>query len=402
MKSKTPPPAVKSFWAARVTRKVLGITVSFYKRYEASCYTMDFKVRGERVRTNTEFPTVADAERVALKTIREMKEAKNGLTAAAARVHRAAGACATVREVMTAMRGGDMTVSDRTLEEYLGALRRLAEVVDAVNPWDVTMDRVVTKGTLDGLVLSRQGGTRIDRINRLRVNTGINTLVREVKSVLGRRHREKLANLKLPPLTALDDWLPLPEPDHRFVKLPQERYAAMCAAAQELRTAWPELWLVHMLVRLLGLRNEELMAIQRHWIEAREDGVYLVIKDRPGEWSLLKHGLPADLWLDPALAVLLLACGPGHLVLPGAGESTRYDLIYRRHNDWLRTFIPRSERQKGAHELRKHVGSVVLAEHGADAAQRFLRQKSRRVFEEHYSDWLKPLPRVTTSMIGAA
>jgi hypothetical protein len=48
------------------------------------------------------------------------------------------------------------------------------------------------------------------------------------------------------------------------------------------------------------------------------------------------------------------------------------------------------------------VGSVVLAEHGADAAQRFLRQKSRRVFEEHDADWLKPLPKVTTAMVGAA
>lgn len=293
-------------------------------------------------------------------------------------------------------------MKDRTLEGYLGSLRRLAAVVDGKNPWDVTLDRMLTKRALDELIMARQGGKRVDRLNRLPVNTGINTLVREVKSLMGKKHREKLAGLKLPPLVALDDWVPLPELDHRFVKLPAERYAAMCDAARELRTAWPELWLVHMLVRLLGLRNEEMMAVARHWIEERADGAYLVIKDRPGEWSLLKHGLPADLWLDPELAAPLLSRGPGLLIMPEGSQNQRYDLIYRRHNDWLRTFIPRAERTKGAHELRKHVGSVVLAEHGADAAQRFLRQKSRRVFEEHYADWLKPLPKVTTAMIGAA
>lgn len=383
-------------------KMIHGISVRFYKRGASVNYTMDFKVRGDRIQETTGWPTLTDAIRVADMRVRQMKEAAQGLTEDAAARLRLTGRFATVREVATAARGGDMTVSDRTLEGYITALRRLAETVDGVNPWDVSLERVLTRATFDALVKARQGGARVNRVDRLKVNTGINSLMRGVAALFGRKHRAKFESLRLPALTALDDWLPLPELDHRFVALPAERYEAMVAAAKDLKAAWPELWVVHMLVRLLGLRNEEVLAARRHWLEERADGVYLRICDRPGEWSLLKHGLPGELWIDPELAVVLKERPAGFLVLPEGSPSARYDLIYRRHNDWLRTFIPRAERTKGAHELRKYVGSVVMMEHGADAARHFLRHKSSRTFEEHYEHYLKPLPKVTTSMIGAA
>lgn len=389
----------EGFWENRIIRRIRGVKVSFYRRFEGSTLTADFFLKKNRVRRLTDCTVMADAERVAENLIREIQEKSNGLADVKELLALQRAPTATVEDVHHALDAGDIVLGDKTLSSYKGKLRMLAETVDENRPLKLDLGRVLTREVLDAFVAARQGGKRVNRRDKLKANTGINTVIRELKAMF-RKHRTKMSKLKLPDLAALLEYEYLPEPDHRFVQLPAEDFRAMCEASRKLKTAWPELWLVHMAVRLLGLRNEELMSAKRHWLETRDGETYLVIKERPGEFSLLKHGLPGSLWVDPDLAVEWLKRENGYLILPEGTDTQRFDLIYRDHNNWLREFIPRSERQKGAHELRKHVGSVLLTTHGADAAQRYLRQKSRRVFEDHYADWIKPLPRVTMEMAG--
>lgn len=78
-------------------------------------------------------------------------------------------------------------------------------------------------------------------------------------------------------------------------------------------------------------------------------------------------------------------CGGWQLFASIATE--RKNLIYRDHNEWLRKFIP--DRQKGAHELRRHFGAVWATKTGSlNVAAQMLRVMLA-VAEYHYSALLK-------------
>lgn len=77
---------------------------------------------------------------------------------------------------------------------------------------------------------------------------------------------------------------------------------------------------------------------------------------------------------------------PLHLI-PATSPTARHDRIYRDHNEWLRRFIP--DRQKGAHELRKHFGSVWATKTGSLYVAAQMLRVSLVVAEYHYSALLK-------------
>jgi hypothetical protein len=85
------------YWSKRVVRKIRGVTVSFYRRFEHSdVYTLDCKVAGRRVRLRLEATTVKEAEGIAVLEIKRLQEASNGVAVSRAVTARGRQGVATV------------------------------------------------------------------------------------------------------------------------------------------------------------------------------------------------------------------------------------------------------------------------------------------------------------------
>lgn len=411
--------APKSFWESRITRKIRGVTVSFYRRFEGSCYTMDFKVNNKRVRELTLAAVMADAEQVAEMRVKGMQEALNGLAAAAVHSARSRVKMATVADVLKAVDEGDKVAEDRTLKTYVSSLLRLARLVNAQDPESVSLGDALCRANLERFYSLGQSrnGKGVNWVDALDVNGGLNSAIRNVCSLFTKRMVDlKFAGLVLPSLTDLRELPRLKVEVHGFQQWPAGVYEQMQAASEVMKTEQPELWLVNAMLRRLGLRDLELLMSRREWIEvdAVTGRAWLVIKNRGAEYKLLKHGRARKLELDEELKGLLLPKtgylitapvkvsmpGTGARASDGLGDSARYDLIYRTHCEWMRQWIP--DRAKANHELRMYAGSMIYKAHGLESAAYFLGHKSTATTEKYYVSWLGDSPMLDGAAVAAA
>jgi integrase len=422
MKSADSSPATaaptKSFWESRKIRQIRGVTCSFYKRYGAFLY-MDFKVKKVRVKESTGCTTLDDAVRVAEKRIQAMQEAGNGLADLKAFAVRQRAAVSTVREVLAALEGGDKVMTDNSLRTYKSALKRLALVAGA-DAEVARLDVVLSKANLERFYAQGQGreGQGVNWVNRLPCNGGLNTTIRNVRALFRPKMLElKFADLKLPPLEDLKRLPKLPAAKGGFKPWPPGVYEKMDAAAARLKEADYELWLVNVCLRFLGLRACELLAARREWISTSEDGrAWLNVQDHHAEdaeedevasFELVKHGAARKLELNEVLKAALLP-RTGWLIAPALAtsdsletcEDARHALIYRRHSEWLRQFIP--DRRKSNHELRMYAGSLVAKQHGLEAACYFLGHTSLVTTQAFYWAWLKESPMLDGKALAGA
>lgn len=423
MKSAAASPATAasapSFWESRKVRQIRGVTCSFYKRYGAFLY-MDFKVKKVRVKESTGCTTLDDAVRVADKRVQAMQEVGNGLAELKAFSARQRAAVATVREVLAALEGGDKVMTDNSLRTYKSALKRLA-LVAGEDADAARLDVVLSKANLERFYAQGQGrseGQGVNWVNRLACNGGLNTTIRNVRALFRSKMIElKFADLKLPPLDDLKRLPKLPAAKGGFRPWPAGVYERMDAAAAELRETDPELWLVNVCLRFLGLRACELLAARREWITTSADGrAWLNVQDHHAEdaeedevasFEMVKHGAARKLELNEVLKAALLPRS-GWLIAPELAtsdsletcEDARHALIYRRHSEWLRQFIP--DRRKSNHELRMYAGSLVAKQHGLEAACYFLGHTSLVTTQAFYWAWLKESPMLDGKALAGA
>lgn len=422
MKSAAASPATAasapSFWESRKVRQIRGVTCSFYKRYGAFLY-MDFKVKKVRVKESTGCTTLDDAVRVADKRIQAMQEAGNGLAELKAMSARQRAAVATVREVLAALEGGDKVMTDNSLRTYKSALKRLA-LVAGEDAEAARLDVVLSKENLERFYALGQGreGKGVNWVNRLPCNGGLNTTIRNVRALFRSKMIElKFADLKLPPLDDLKRLPKLPAAKGGFRPWPAGVYERMDAAAAELKETDPELWLVNVCLRFLGLRACELLAARREWITTSADGrAWLNVQDHHAEdaeedevasFEMVKHGAARRLELNEVLKAALLP-RTGWLIAPELAtsdsletcEDARHALIYRRHSEWLRQFIP--DRRKSNHELRMYAGSLVAKQLGLEAACYFLGHTSLVTTQAFYWAWLKESPMLDGKALTGA
>lgn len=405
-----------------IKRQIHGTAVRFYKRTENSNYSMDFEVMGERVQESTGWPTMADAERAADKRVREVKERKQGLAAAGQGHQKAKGKYATVGDVIKALDGGAKVWGSETLMVYTCSLKRLAKVVDAREPLNAGLDVVLSDQTIERFYARGQGLPGVNWADSRPGNGGLNTCIRNVKAIFTPRVvKIKFGNLKLPDLRELRSAPFLRHRSKGFVPWPVGVYEAMHEASEKLRTSDPELWLVNAMLRRLGLRDGELLAARRDWIEVQsvpagdEMGpplmrAWLVVHDRDAQeadededveevdgFEVLKHGKPRKLELDAELMSLLLP-REGHLIGDGWTPHARYTFLYRAHNQWVRKFIPK--RKKANHELRMYAGSLVYMRDGLEEAAAFLGHKSTTTTERYYAAFLSTSKGLSSSEVS--
>lgn len=381
-----------SFWSGRKIRKIRGSRVSFYRRYEGGDYIVDFSAHGQRVQRSSGTSNLSEAERAAERWLRELWEESVGLAGDRRERVRVAAPVSTVGEIAVALDGGVRVFGRRTAVTYLGSLRRLARLVEAEEPEAVSLAAVLDRALVERFYSAGQGRSSVDWTGEYAANRGLNTCLRNVRSLFGKAAVELKwsAEAKLPPLEEFRRVPYLHAPIHGFEPWDEDAYQAMCAAAERLRGERPELWLVNAMLRRLGLRVSELIAARREWIEQRDGEAWLVLKSRP-EFALLKNGSPRRLTLDAELREILLAREGWLVGEPGWSEDRRKKLVEREHSVFLRQFIP--DRKKSNHELRMYAASLVYRREreagrdGLSAAAYFLGD-SIQTTKDYYATWL--------------
>ena len=330
----------------------------------------------------------------------------------------ASASWATIADILICYQGGTNHASKTTLRTNANSLIQIARTLIPSEPPSKSGDTptpaqlrlaekkakaatlllpatILTRDLAETWMKRKQGGRVLDRRLRQQINISINSTYKHARDVFARKlMSEKYAALKLPDLTGFLTVPTLPIPQQYWTRIPRENYAAMVAAAAQLEHTDPDLWLCNLLIRRIGLRNSELAAAKSSWlVETDTPGIIAIsIQDRPD--FQLKGVRPRTIPLSADLASILKKVD-GHLLMPGANKTDRLALIERRHNIWLRQFIP--DRTKGNHELRKHTGSLILTKQGLPAAQRYLGHSSQQTTERWYATYLQDLPALTAA-----
>lgn len=365
---------------------------------------MDLGLRWMRMRQRYQALLAAAEEAEEVLEATGWHEAQSTLKAALAGRRRACAEAPVVaaRAALDALESGDVTAAIRhakaaghqSVAETLAAGEsawRDARDARAAMDW-TQLRRALDAGDLPPLnVDTRAPG-----------NTTINSMVNQAKAVFSDRARAfRLRGAEIPDLSTGFGALPrIAVPPTGFEPIPSDVYARMHEASIALQKEDPQLWLVNQMLRRLGLRGGELMSARDTWLwedvqgwrrEGR--GWVLVVKDRPEEGFYTKSGAARARYLplDDDLAAILV--GRTGLLIGVETRGAAYDLVMRRHNRWLRQFLP--DRQKANHELRKHIGAIIYSSLGKEAAADYLGHASADVTERYYSAWLQQRPVIT-------
>lgn len=334
----------------------------------------------------------------------------------------------TVRAILEAYNGPPKLVSDVTAQRNTNSLLLVLRTglgLDPATPAESRAGRAeqrhaarekaldqpstaVTEQLAQEFQRLRQGGS-LNLADPAPKNRAINSTLAQAADVFAPKVVSiKYRDLRLPPCIEGFRSVPTLKPmDTSFVPIPEDQYKAMDEASVALRKTDPDLWLVNQLLRRLGLRSEELVAARGTWLEQREGKLFLTVRHRPEEGFLVKvrsNVRQRRLPVAPDLAAVLLPkLGTGEHLIAGEHKTARENLVRRRHNAWLKGFIPAdSKTGQGNHRLRKHIGAWIYTKHNVEAAAKYLGHRSTKTTEAYYSDYVDDLPTVTAFDIAAA
>lgn len=308
----------------------------------------------------------------------------------------------TIGQILDFGKDGHLSVRKATANLYERSLILIVETVKGISKAQVRKQKidVLTSELARAYQANKQGLTRAEVKNLTDGNTTANSHLRFARSVFSRRRLldYKEAGFVMP--DSLTGFMTVPyleEESHRYSDnpIPQKVIDAMDKALPSLKKQDETLWAIHLMVRLMGMRDSEIEDAQDHWIsihkEKGKERMELRIIKRTGE-DMPKRtegavAVPDVLvpWLKERLKAKK-SDKPLHLI-PATSPTGRHDRIYRDHNEWLRKFIP--DRQKGAHELRKHFGAVWATKTGSLYVAAQMLRVTLVVAEYHYSALLK-------------
>jgi len=365
-------------------------------------WSIRLQVGGKRVWIALRTTEIATAERRAKIKIDTLASGR----LAEERENRPKGRVPTFGEVAEIYKAAKV-VRDATARDNLSTLLMLVRRVTGVTePKGLTID-VLTGDLATAWLAQKQGLQSVDRGNLRAENVTANSSLRQAASVFAKRHRSIYDGWIIPP--GVDDFCGvkmLPEASARYVPLSPKCLSDMDAAAAGLKETDVEMWIVNRSIRLMGLRAGEVAAMKTSWLIERGGRLELDIRARPGEFVPKGHqgAVTVPAILADIFRKRLKEAGekPAHLIRverkpkakgrkpKGDDETARHNLIYRRHSEWLRQFIP-ADRGKTNHELRKEAGSRVAAKLNSwEAAARFLREDLETA-KRHYLELLQPV-----------
>lgn len=351
---------------------------------------------------------------------------------------RAPARAATLGEIIKAHELGiaraNVTLQPETAAGYRNALRRL---VAWAKGWHLESSRgggerrhadarrvdaapssILTPELKDDFVANYVAAAGSSPIRRAQALRSAHTVLRNACALFDRDGLKCFAALTLP--ERLDTFLQHQVPEAPAVEhtvLSDTAVAEMAAAAARLRETEPGLYLVHLLCRHCGVRNDELLHMRVEWFEVQTPARVLRIADGSERQAAAVLAIVQRHYFDPKGSSGRIAIAPcvwaelqtwilnreklDHVV-PGETERERRQLIYRRHADFVRPWT--RDHQKKGYELRRWGATRVATMHQSDdMAEKFLRHARRSVAAKHYvpADTVMPAPITVADCLGA-
>jgi hypothetical protein len=249
--------------------------------------------------------------------------------------------------------------------------------VDVKNPWAVLRaDLAAVEADPMNKELARRMPP-IDKRTAAAGNTTIKSYLNCIRSIFGPTGRtEYLRGLEVPPLTDFMEMkIKLPTPKgHRQIET--DDYAAMYAAAEQLKASDLQLWVTLMMMWRFGSRPIEVWKARPNWIEMINGEPVFVLSNREEEGFSLKAAernierrirVPADLW------EAIQQVQTTEAIIGGTSPTATKNLVERDCSQWVRQFLPKAD--YGSHSnymLRHYIGRLVSRRHGSLMASLYL------------------------------
>lgn len=298
----------------------------------------------------------------------------------------------TFGECVDQLLTGDQHVRRATANDYVSSLFKILEEVKG---WDREESKtkkidILTDTVVRDFQAKRQNRDTVTFVEPLKVNTTINSTVRQARSVFSQRAitNYEAAGMTMPP--TLQKFLKAPalkQVSHKYSDnpIPQDQIDSMNEALPALREQDERLWAVHIMIRLMGMRDSEMWRARKDWIVKRGEKAFLVINSRDGEAAPKRSDGEIPI---PQVLLEWFALQPGEFLIPGKHKTERYNVIYRQHNKFVREHVV--NRTKGNHELRKWAGSIVAQKTNSwERAADFLRIDIETA-KSHYLAFTEP------------
>lgn len=210
--------------------------------------------------------------------------------------------------------------------------------------------------------------------------------LRQARSVVAPLKMRFYEGLKLPDLTGFRSE-PVDAPRlSRPRPLDMNGLRAMIAARPAIAVKDPGLYAANLMFSHWGMRDIEIWNARTHWLS--NDGVTwrMHIIDRPEE-DFWPKGSEGSFEVSGEVVAEIMRfqhlCVDGFLI-PGKDKTERHKAIYRRHSQWVSTWI--KDHRKTSYELRRYAGSRLL-DMGATIYQvrDFLRHRNVATTENWYA-----------------
>lgn len=274
--------------------------------------------------------------------------------------------------------------SARTARGNVGTLRKILRVVGITDP-----DNAST-AVLTGELVRKYAdatiphGADISEMERERKMRTVSSDLRQARSVFARRFRSMYRRqFNLPDLAEFLEERPCDDPPAIRQEY-SEQEIRIIRAGTDLPDVNPGLYAAWLLGYCLALRAGEMARARWSWIDRNNGCWEMRICRRPDEGFDPKG---YDGWVpiadDVYSRLIALRRDGDPYILPGGNYTNRHNLITRELADWMRG--QGWTRPHCAHELRAYCGNVWRQTYGLDVARDWLRHKSTRTTQDHYT-----------------
>jgi integrase len=298
-------------------------------------------------------------------------------------------------------------VKHRTLGSNIASMRQIIRVVAGTKLTDPEVDSMPAS-VLNRQLLRQYQDTMVKGLGpeaKATAMTTANSTVRQARSLFARSMVEDgiytEEKVRLPDLAGFRAQRLFPEPKHIFSPIPQTIIDGIWKSAPDLAQSDPEAYKAFLLSICCGLRRGE--AANLRWSQILEiDGRHLI------RLGITKNGHPRLIPVEEAVWKQLRATST---VVPieakqdpaeSAQPQEDFVLVGTATDRWRHTFDRMGkwmaglgwDRNKKAHELRKHYGSQLATQLGTRTAALIL-GNTEPVLRAHY-DALLAVPQITT------
>ena len=286
--------------------------------------------------------------------------------------------------------------TNRTARGNVGALEKIVRValgleLDKARANVLTGELVRKFEAAESQRIARNKSGYVDQASNLKVRTSIGSWLKQARSIFKRSRMSWFEDLNLPNLDSFREQ-GVQTPDRpRPRPLDPSVIAKMNAAVPALAKSNPAAYIAHLMFSRLGLRNSEIKAARKSWIENGRLGII----NRPHENFQVKA--KTERWVPVAAGVLAeiekhWSLSPdGDFLVPAQHLTHRDHIVDHEHGDWCAQFI--NGHTKVAYELRRYAGSLVYKKTGQLAhVQQFLGHANIATTMEWYFYLLTDVP----------